>query len=76
MRDANTPRPSRQKAMSINAVTVRSEPHPNQYVQASEIESIVALPAGFGCDATYANALFAKKRLSTLLDVLAQASRV
>ena len=48
-RDANTPRPSRQKAMPIKAVIVRSEPHPNQYVQASEIESIVALHAGCGC---------------------------
>ena len=60
-RDANTPRPSRQKAMSINAVTVRSEPHPNQYAQASEIEAIAALLAGFGCSAAYANAAAAER---------------
>ena len=60
-RDANTPRPSRQKVMPIKAVIVRSEPHPNQYVQASQIESIVALPAGFGCGAAYANAAAAER---------------
>ena len=60
-RDANTPRPSRQKAMSINAVIVRSEPHPNQCTQALEISLIVVLAAGFGCGAAYANAAAAER---------------
>ena len=59
--DAKTPRPSRQKVMPIKAVIVRSEPHPNQCAQASEISSIVVLPAGFGCGAAYANAAAAER---------------